>query len=140
MIVIYRKPCPGQVAVEKRTAPPGREEGDGTGHGRGKRARGTMQVRVFCPRRKPITCEVVAGETFGALRARLGKELGVAGERGILLHQGEQVKDDLPALSRLAGAEEVCAPTACVARALHSSAQTAPLCAPVCMPRLTPRA
>ncbi len=131
--------------MEKRTAPPGREEGDGTGHGRSKRAWGTMQVRVFCPRRKPITCEVVAGETFGALRARLGKELGVAGERGILLHQGEQVKDDLPALSRLAGAEEVCAPTAYVSRAgervcVRSRAPTAPLCAPVCMPCLTPRA
>ena len=66
-----------------------------------------MQVRVFSPRRKPITCEVGAEETFGALRARLGKELGVAGERGILLHHGEQVKDDVQASSRLEGAEEV---------------------------------
>jgi hypothetical protein len=102
--------------VEKQDSA-GREEGDGTGHGRGKRARGAMQVRVFSPRRKPITCQLVAGETFGALRARLGKELGVAGERGILLHHGEQVKDDVPASSRLAGAEEVRAPTAHVARA-----------------------
>ena len=66
-----------------------------------------MQVRVFSPRRKPITCEVGAEETFGALRARLGKELGVAGERVILLLHGEQVKDDVPASSRLEGAEEV---------------------------------
>jgi len=50
-----------------------------------------MQVRVFSPRRKPITTEVGAGETFGGIRTRLGKELGIAGERGLILHRGETV-------------------------------------------------
>ena len=50
-----------------------------------------MQVRVFSPRRKPITTEVAADETFGAIRSRLGKELGIAGERGLILHQGQTV-------------------------------------------------
>ena len=50
-----------------------------------------MQVRVFSPRRKPIITEVAADETFGAIRSRLGKELGIAGERGLILHQGQPV-------------------------------------------------
>jgi hypothetical protein len=121
------------VEPEKRDSA-GREEGDETGHGRGKRARGAMQVRVFSPRRKPITCELVAGETFGTLRARLGKELGVAGERGILLHHGEQVKDEVPASSRLAGAEEVRAPNRTLSRARVRALAGVP------RPRLTLRA
>ena len=66
-----------------------------------------MQVTVYSPRRKPLTTEVAAGETFGALRARLGAELGAAPERGLLLHHGEQVRDDEPAGSRLHSAAEV---------------------------------
>lgn len=50
-----------------------------------------MQVRVFSPRRKPITTEVGAGETFGGIRTRLGKDLGIASERGLILHRGETV-------------------------------------------------
>ena len=50
-----------------------------------------MQVKVFSPRRKHITCEVAQGESFGAIRARLGKELGIPIERGLILHQGETV-------------------------------------------------
>ena len=54
---------------------------------------GRVFVRVFSPRRKdPITCEVCAGETFGALRCRLSKELGIAGDRGLLMHHGEHVR------------------------------------------------
>ena len=58
-----------------------------------------MQVRVFSPRRKPITTEVAADESFGSIRMRLGKELGIAGERGLILHQGETVTGSLCALS-----------------------------------------
>ena len=39
-----------------------------------------------------MTCEVAADETFGALRARLSKELGIADGRGFLMHHGEAVR------------------------------------------------
>jgi len=61
-----------------------------------------MQVRIFSPRRQPTQLEVNPAETFGAIRARLGKEFGiaelsgVAGGRGLILHHGETVRMACP--------------------------------------------